>query len=256
MTTRLAFIVDDFGMSPEVNAAVAKAVGCGAVHGISLMMDQRETAEAVRWALAHPEVPVGLHLNISDRRGAGWEPFAWRGLPAAHRAAGRVENAERFRRETQRQFEAFAATGLRLAFVNGHHHIHIQPVVIAEVRRCLDEWFPGFDGWLRFGENRFVRGDFLFRPAARLFMTRDPEWTGPKTTHLWGSVPPFRMHAAQVLRALDRLEPGFHEFYFHPGADKSRLRDGLPDAGENRRIDFETLCDPRVVERVVGAAAG
>jgi chitin disaccharide deacetylase len=247
--TRYVFIADDFGASPEVNAAIESAFAAGGLHGISLMVDQPETAAAVRWAQGHREVRVGLHLNMSDLRGAGWPGFRWRGLLAAHRAAGRSENAEVFREETRRQFAAYAATGLPLAFVNGHHHIHIQPVVFAEIRRCLAKHFPTFDGWVRLGESRFLTWDWLVRPAARWTLWRDPEWAGRKTTHLWGSALPFRMHADDVLRTLDRIGPGFHEFYFHPGADKSRQRDHLLDGGADRRIDARALHDARVIAR-------
>lgn len=244
MPARHAFIADDLGMSPEINAAVAECHAARSLHGASLMVDQPFTAEAVTSASAHPDLPIGIHLNYSDARDPGWPRFPWKtGFLPTHRAASDPRHAATFANETRKQFEAYHRTGLPLAFVNGHHHLHVQPVVFDEIRRCLADLYPNFDGWIRLGQSRLLGlPAWPLTAVAELTMHRDPDWDGQKTTHIWGSARPFRMNALSVTRTIARLKDGFHEFYFHPGAKKTKgTSPKLGDDGQDRCRDREAL---------------
>src|SRR5438552_8910016 len=100
--------------------------------------------EAVRLARETPTLAVGLHLVLAQGRSAAppaeipdlvaedgafrREPvstglrYAWQYLSNAGRA--------QLRREIEAQLAAFAATGLRLAHVDGHLNMHLHPMVL------------------------------------------------------------------------------------------------------------------------------
>ncbi len=257
MSFRCVFIADDLGMSPEINEAIFRTHRERILHGASLMADQRHTAEAVELARQHPDLPIGLHLNFSDKRwtenGSPWRPFPWKAcVRAAHGAARNRRFEADFIRETRQQMEAFAATGLPLAFLNSHHHLHVERVVFGAMFSELQRLFPQFQGWIRLGRSRIVGappwidGTLLGRLA--LSMAADPECALPKTTDLWGSLPVFAMQAHGVRASLSQVRDGFHEFYFHPGADKRDKRrwdPGLGDHGQDRSVDLDALLDLR-----------
>lgn len=259
MSLHYAFIADDLGMSPEVNAAIFHAHREGILHGASLMVDQRHTAEAVELARQHPSLPIGLHLNFSDKRwlsdGSPWRPFSWKAcVRAAHGAARDRRFEEEFVWETRQQMEAFAATGLPLAFLNSHHHLHVEPVVFRTMLDQRGRLFPDFRGWIRLGRSRVVGGppwvDGTWLGRLVLNMAADPECAPPKTTDLWGSFPVFTMTAHGVRTSLSQVRDGFHEFYFHPGGnkrDKRRSDSGLGDYGQDRSVDLDALLDLRSV---------
>ena len=65
---------DDFGQSPGVNRGVAAAHERGVVTSASLMVRWPAAAEAAEYARAHPELSVGLHLDLGEwaHRGGEW----------------------------------------------------------------------------------------------------------------------------------------------------------------------------------------
>ena len=144
--TRGALVItaDDFGLSRAVNAAVVRAHREGVLTAASLMVAEDAAAEAVAVARQLPSLSVGLHLVLADGRPAlppGEIPHlvgpdrrleadpARAGLRWAASAAARRELA----REIAAQFERFAATGLPLSHVDGHHHLHLHPAAFPAV---------------------------------------------------------------------------------------------------------------------------
>ncbi len=147
--TRGALVVtaDDFGLSPAVNAAIARAHREGVLTAASLMVTADAADEAVALARALPGLAVGLHVVLADGRPA----LAAREIPHLVGEDGRLEAdparaglrwaasaaaRRELAREIAAQFERFAATGLRLAHVDGHHHLHLHPAafpVVAEL---------------------------------------------------------------------------------------------------------------------------
>src|SRR5262249_27733584 len=135
---------DDFGAAPEVNAAVIRAHREGILTSTSLMVSGGAASEAVALARATPGLAVGLHLVLVQGRPrtpardipalvardgafrrapvATGIRFAW----TAMRRAGRAQ----LRREVAAQLDAFAATGLPLAHVDGHLNMHLHPMVL------------------------------------------------------------------------------------------------------------------------------
>ena len=137
----LAITGDDFGLSREVNRAVAEAYDHGVLTRASLMVNEDAAAEAISLARARPGLSVGLHLVVLDGRSA-LPPQA---IPRLVASEGRLPSGPfatglryQFSRETRRQLareiraqlERFADTGLPLSHVDGHHHMHLHPFVL------------------------------------------------------------------------------------------------------------------------------
>jgi hopanoid biosynthesis associated protein HpnK len=136
----LIVTADDFGLAPEVNAAVETAHKNGILTAASLMVGAPAAADAVDRARRLSSLKVGLHIVLTD------------GYPVspASRLPNLVDKSGRFRSdmggasvriffdplvrrqvadEIAAQFEAFLATGLRLDHVDCHKHWHLHPTV-------------------------------------------------------------------------------------------------------------------------------
>ena len=131
---------DDFGLAPEVNAAVETAHSNGILTAASLMIGAPAAADAVDRARRMPSLKVGLHIVLTD------------GHPVspASRLPNLVDRSGRLRSDMARssvrifvdpmvrrqvadeiaaQFEAFLATGLRLDHVDCHKHWQLHPTI-------------------------------------------------------------------------------------------------------------------------------
>lgn len=206
-------------MNAEVNRAVVEAHLRGVLHGASLMLGQPGTADAVRMAQQNPSLPVGWHLHLDNSQPVTCAAWPWgNSYRRAGWAIGLSRRARQLMREEVRaQWNMFGETGLTCAFVNSHHHLHAHPFVY---RTLLDVLGSSFHGWLRLGQPRFFSPNL----DAIWIGPADWLWMGPRRRRcpyrcsdtVWGLGRTFRMQAGEVARAIQRLGPGFHEFYFHP----------------------------------------
>jgi len=143
---------DDFGASEAVNRAIAQSYDRGVLTSASLMVTGDAADEAVAMAKARPGLAVGLHLVLVDGRGAS----APRNIPHLVRRDGRFRGgpiragvryqfSHAARRELaveiRAQLERFERTGLTLTHLDGHHHMHLHPVVLDLLTRA-DSSFP------------------------------------------------------------------------------------------------------------------
>lgn len=143
---RLVITADDFGLAQDVNEGILRAHRDGILSAASLMVGSPAAAEAIAMARATPSLRVGLHLVLIEA-----DPV----LPA-ERIPGLAGADGRFRTdmaaygpalffspalrrqlaaEMEAQFDAFAASGLKLDHVNAHKHFHMHPAIAAEVAR-------------------------------------------------------------------------------------------------------------------------
>jgi predicted glycoside hydrolase/deacetylase ChbG (UPF0249 family) len=227
MPPEVLFIADDFGLSDEVNEAIVHAHRHGVLSGASLMLGQPATAGAVALARENPELQVGWHLHLNDSTPCSVEEWPWGRSPAAAGLALGRSGAMRgvARREIERQWESFRATGLPCRFVNAHHHIHLHPFVLGALKQTIA---GQFDGWLRWGRPRF----FATRPLVLGYRILELTLQAPRrrrmpfrtSTTLWGIDRTCSMNSEEVARVLPTLSEGLHEFMFHP-----RRREDDPD---------------------------
>ena len=132
---------DDFGFSQGVNAAIIKAHEEGILTSTSLMVSGDAVQEAIALAKNHPQLAVGLHLvlvcgksvlppsqipHLVDSQGNFSNNPTQAGLTYQFNQATRAE----LRLEISAQLQKFRDSGLNLAHVDGHLHLHVDPVIL------------------------------------------------------------------------------------------------------------------------------
>ncbi len=140
----LIVTADDFGAAVEVNEAVEQAHRDGILTATSLMVSAPAAADAVARARRMPSLRVGLHIvlaegratlpartipDLVDRDGNFSNAMARSGVQIFFRPSVRRQLAE----EVAAQFEAFAATGLKLDHVNAHKHFQLHPTIAGAI---------------------------------------------------------------------------------------------------------------------------
>jgi hopanoid biosynthesis associated protein HpnK len=252
---RLIVNADDFGRSPSINAAVARAHREGILTSASLMVNEPACAEAVALARENPRLGVGLHLTLL-RGHSALPPERIPGLTDAHgrfsdspvatgwRYFCRRELREPLRAEIAAQFERFAATGLPCDHVNGHLHLHLHPVIlpmvlesaarrgITRLRLTRDPFFlnarlAGGRWFYRMSHAAIF--DVLARRACPLL-----EQHGCRCTDtVFGLLQNGRVDEEFLCRLLPRLPAGDSELYSHPALGASQC-------------ELDALVSPRV----------
>ncbi len=264
MARRVLFIADDFGLSEAVNEGVERAFRDGVLTGASLMVGGAAAQDAVRRAQRNPGLAVGLHLVVVEGPAvlpAGTIPLLLGpdgGFPSDQVAMGwryffRPEVRRQLLAEIAAQFAAFAATGLPLAHVDAHKHMHLHPTVgAAMVREAA-------------ARGRSVRVRVPCEPAAVL--ARLGEWPGvgarllaqwtrllrhqvrraglPCAQATFGLAWSGHFRSEKLLRLLPLLPEGVSEIYFHPaqGRDATLAR-LMPDY--EHEAELAALCSSAV----------
>ena len=142
----LIVTADDFGVAPEVNAAVEHAHRHGILTAASLMVAGAAVEPAVAIAKAQPSLHVGLHIVLVEGRPV-LPPAAIPDLVgpdgrfrcdmvgAAVEMFFKPHVRRQLAAEVEAQFQAFAATGLPLDHVNTHKHFHLHPTIAGTILR-------------------------------------------------------------------------------------------------------------------------
>jgi hopanoid biosynthesis associated protein HpnK len=262
MTPQIIVNADDFGASADINAAVMLAHREGIVTATSLMVTGDKAGEAVALARETPSLAVGLHLVLSEGRPAlppaevphlvdGAGRLSRSGFQAGVRyALSRPAQAE-LEREMRAQFERFAATGLRLAHVDGHMHLHIVPGVFGIAARLAEEYgaggirLPRDDLWLALQHSRRRAGAQIGWAIAFGLVCR---WCAGRlhgsklrvADRVYGQMQTGEMDERYVLRVLRSVNVPVAELYFHPSLGPASQPLG-PNSG-----DLQTLLSPAV----------
>jgi hopanoid biosynthesis associated protein HpnK len=262
----LIVTADDFGADFAVNEAVEIAHRRGVLTAASLMVGAPAAADAVARAKALPSLAVGLHLvlvngrptlppaqvsRLVDRRGLFREDMAAAGARMFFDPVARRQLAD----EIAAQFEAFAATGLRLDHVNAHKHFHFHPTIAGLILKI------GARHGLRAARVPFEHSAPLraIEPQARHplasplnLMARFLRWrfrrAGVMTPdQVFGLRWSGAMTPARLAGLIERLPEGITEIYSHPA-----VVDAHPGAAPGYRYSEElaALVSPEVAARL------
>jgi len=222
---QLILTADDFGRSPEINAAIERAHRAGFLTQASLMVNEPAVAQAVEIARRNPALRVGLHLTLCAGRAAqlsaltdGHGQFVASPARAGLRYYFASSLAFELRREIRAQFERFRALGFAPSYWDGHAHLHLHPTILALTVPIAVE--HGF----RF--TRLVRepGPPTLLPAIFQLLSRAAVPLLEKhgihfADHVFGLRHSGRMTTARLAALLEKLPKGVSELYFHPGAE-------------------------------------
>jgi chitin disaccharide deacetylase len=269
---------DDFGFSHGVNQAILRAHREGIVTSTSLMVTGDAAAEAVAIARANPDLAVGLHLVVVSGRAA----LAPEQIPALVDAQGlfrggpvgiglryqfsRAARAQ-LRLEIREQLVRFRETGLPLAHVDGHLHLHLHPVVLSSLIELAEEfgipairvpheelgWNLSFDS--RSAARKIVWSMIFGRLRRHAESKLSPAGIG-FPDRVYGLLQTGRISEAYLLDLLPRLarsaaSPEEVELYAHPDAAlPGEPLNGPPGAGAR---ELDALLSPRVRRAVAEA---
>ena len=250
---RLIVTADDFGLHEAVNEAVERGYRDGVLRAASLMVAAPAVADAVARARQNPGLAVGLHLVLADGR-AMLPPTRIPDLVDAKGMfnANMVGNGFRFfflphvRRqlaaEIRAQFEAFAATGLKLDHVNAHKHFHLHPTILSLMLAIGREYGlrairlpaePGMGPWLR--------------PWLALMRWRLERAGVTYNDHVFGLRHSGGMDEAVMLAILEQLPAGLSEVYLHP-ASHGHITESMADY--RHADELAALLSPRVRQAI------
>jgi chitin disaccharide deacetylase len=232
---QLILTADDFGAALQVNDAVERAHKEGVLSAASLMVAAPAAADAVRRAKEMPSLRVGLHLvlvegspvlpaaavpDLVDMTGNFRNHMARAGAAMFFRSKVKAQLAA----EIEAQFEAFAATGLKLDHVNAHKHFHLHPTIAALiVKFAAAHGAKGArvplepQGVLARIEPHKLSGTvFLTAPFARRLRRRFRKAGVSAPDQVFGVAWSGAMTGIRLKGLLEHLPDGVSEIYCHP----------------------------------------
>ena len=257
---------DDFGFSSGVNRAIADAHDRGILTSASLMIAGDAAGEAVALARGRPDLAVGLHLVVVDGRAALAAPEIPRLADADGRFRGgpvRAGLRYQFSREARRQLareirtqlERFRETGLALAHVDGHHHMHLHPGVLETLLELAGEFripavrLPSEELSLALALDRGSIASKLVWAGVFGLLRRHGERRARETgiafsERVYGLLATGRVTEEYLLRLIPRIRADRVELYCHPAAGlPGEPLNGPPGAGPK---ELAALLSPRV----------
>ena len=209
---------DDFGQSAGTNRGIIEAHERGIVTSASLMVRWPGAAQAATYARAHPELSIGLHLDLGEWAYRDGEWVRVYQLVDENDAAA-------VSRELEAQLAAFRTLmGRDPTHFDSHQHSHRQePVrsVVLAMAKQLGLSVRSFSEEIRYC------GEFYGQ-------------TDEGLPHLEG------VGVDNLLRILKNLSPGCTELGCHPGY--GREMDTMYQV--EREQEIKTLCDPSVRKAV------
>lgn len=218
MTRSLIVNADDFGLSAGVNRGIIEAHERGIVTSASMMVRWPAAGGAATYARSHPQLAVGLHVDLGEwaYRGERWEPV-YEVVAADDRDAVVAEVA--------RQLDVFRQLlGGEPTHLDSHQHVHRDE----PLRSVLTA---------------------LARDLAVPLRHCDPrvQYCGQFYGQTGKGLPfPDAISMDGLIRVLAGLPPGVTELACHPG-----VGDDLDSMYRGERAaEVMALCDPRVRETI------
>ena len=257
MAGRLVVTGDDLGVSRAVNASIVRCHREGILTSASLMVAEPAAAEAVALVGELPRLGTGLHLVLCD--GAAASPS--RAIPDLSDSRGRLPSSplraglqdwvqrrrlrSQLEYEVRTQFERYAKTGLSFDHVDGHHHLHMHPVVFEIVQRCMEEHRVPCVRLMR--ESRAARPPHTspteeFVPAIFAALARHHQRRLGRirtADEVWGLRATGRLDTALLCLMVRRMRAHTLELFTHPREDT-----------EPGRLEEQALCAPEVRQMI------
>jgi len=264
---RLIVNADDFGLSPEVNAGIARAHRDGILRSASLMVAEPAALPAAELARDNPGLDVGLHAVVCQGRsildssrlgaalnasgefmdspvGAGMRYFFDRSLRAAM--------TDELRAQVERHLELIGY----LNHIDGHLNFHVHPLfadilvnLAVEYKvPCIRLPRERVMTTIRLRRDNAMRKlveSAIFRTLSRRTRRMMTERGLTSTDALFGLHQSGHLSEDYVVGVIDRIRDGTTELYFHPAADIG----GVPPSPA-AQLEVEILTSMRVRDAV------
>jgi predicted glycoside hydrolase/deacetylase ChbG (UPF0249 family) len=251
----LVIHADDLGMSHSVNRATFEAFEGGWITSASILVPCPWFPEVVRWARAHPQADLGIHLAVNSE----WTTFRWGPLSPRDEVESLLDadgylplveadvvaraRSSDIERELRAQVDAARKAGITISHLDSHMATLFRKPDFFEVYRGLGKRY-GLPVLLeRMGERG---GDQSGLPEdAR------EEALVDRVLSIGPGVPKAEWGAAYE-RLLAPLPPGVYQLIVHLGYDDEEMRGAThdhPDWGaEWRQNDLDLVRSPRFRE--------
>lgn len=235
----LVIVADDFGRKRSINRAVTEAYETGTLTSASIMPGGEAFVEAVRMARTRPGLCLGLHITLCD----GLPILSPETIPDLVNSDGVFRKgfvslsfkslSKRIRsqieREVKAQFDRLDEARVKARYVDGHHHLHVHPLIFSIV--CREASSRGI-GWVRLPLEplRFVCGAaprhlpewavmrmvaMYDKSVMKSYGMRAPGW-------VFGLSGTGRIDGKYLQNALKSTGRGVNEIFFHP--DKGSVK--------------------------------
>jgi chitin disaccharide deacetylase len=210
---------DDFGQSAGINRGIIEAHERGILTSASLMVRWPFAAEAADYARAHPELSVGLHLDLGEWicRDHEWQPLYW---------VVDTNDADMVTREVDDQIERCRSLlGNNPTHLDSHQHAHLQQ----PARSIIEKAASKLGCPLRSCDCEITYvGDFYGQTADGISLPENISVDG-------------------LLKIVRDLPNGITEMGCHPG-----YADDLDTMYKSERAsEVAVLCDPRIRQIIV-----
>jgi predicted glycoside hydrolase/deacetylase ChbG (UPF0249 family) len=267
MPPRLIVNVDDFGLTPGINRAVAELHAAGAITSATLMANGSAVDNAVAIARGHPSLGVGCHIVLIDGvplapreqipgllgpDGKTLRPSLADFVQACLR--GTIKPAE-IELEAGLQIHKLQQAGIRITHLDTHKHTHILPVVterllaLAEshgVSAIRNPFEPSFASTLSHGSasrRLSVQLLSLLQPAFERRLTRRNRIRSTAGTLGISATGNLNAASLQALIATLAQQPGdaTYELCCHPGYNDPDLDRVATRLRHHRDLEREAL---------------
>jgi len=205
---------DDFGQSEGINQGVIVAHEQGIVTSASLMVRWEAAMEAVKYARAHRNLSVGLHVDLGEwiYRDGEWSPLY---------EVVATDNAKAVEAEVTRQLDSFCQwMGKPPTHLDSHQHVHRgEPIcsILSQIAAELRVPLRGF--------HSLIHHDGSFYGQDRR-----------------GTPLPEQISTERLLQIIQSLPADITELGCHPGLGEDVKSMYLHE----RALEIRALCDPAI----------
>jgi predicted glycoside hydrolase/deacetylase ChbG (UPF0249 family) len=236
---------DDLGVAHSEDSASFDALEKGVINSASIMMPTPWVTEVARYARAHPDADLGLHLTLTSE----WDTYRWGPVAPSDQVTSLLDpdgtmprqvqtviaraKLDEVERELRAQVELALAMGIRPTHLDSHMGtLFTTPGLMAtyvKVARAYKLPFLGFIGTPNTGTETGVMKTDLY----------------PDTVLIADERIPVAQWKQFYLDAVKNLKPGLTELIVHLGYNDSELKAVMTEHGAYgaawRQRDYDVL---------------
>ena len=238
---------DDFGLSEEVNKGILEAFSAGVLSSATILANGGAFEEAASFARRNRRFGFGLHLNLTTGRSLtlGMKEMQKSFLKKA--LLGIVDQ-KAVKHELRSQIEKALDAKIRLTHLDGHHHVHVFPIITPIVLDLAEEFKIKK---IRLPSEPVSSKRILQTTLLKILSTRaKKQFLAYKVlcpNYFRGIALTGSLDVENFKNILKTLKPGVTEIMCHPGYAS---KDSLTKLNKERELELATLKDPSILNYI------
>jgi len=277
MDKYLIINADDFGMCKAGNIATQQLLECGGVTSATIMTPCGWALEAVRYAIAHPEFAIGVHLTTTSE----WKNYRWRpvadGTPSLRDEEGYMwhesdqfeEHAdlEEAKKELRAQIDFVKNLGLEPSHIDNHmgsmYGIETgRDELLEEVLKIAAEYNLPFRLPSKFNDNQISNSTFGIKiPLAlvQMVLAQMGELARENNVVILDYLmahetkspqgDSFEQYQEYMMNHISSIPEGFSEMYIHPAIECDEIK-AISNAYRYRVWEHKIFMDPKTRQHI------